>query len=108
MIIIICIIILFGILIFIRQYKELFTNQSGGYYENIYKTKKGEDMTLKDCLNSSNYGWCMNKNFDSHCVKGTKEGPLYDNCDKWYHNDAWTRSVLSADWEKYVEDTMFD
>jgi hypothetical protein len=109
MIIIVCILTTIIALISLFAYNyEFFTNQNGGYYEDAYKIKKGTDMPLGDCLNTTNYGWCMNNGFDSHCVPGTKDGPLYDKCDKWYHNDVWTRSVLSADWEKYYEEKMFD
>ena len=108
----IVIMLVIGIVILLSVYlfskREFFTNQHGGFYLDTYDIKKGSDMTLGNCLNTENFGWCMNNGFSSRCVPGTKDGPLYDKCDKWYHNDVWTRSVLSADWEKYVEDNIFD
>jgi hypothetical protein len=95
------IIILIAILVSLvySTHLDQFTNMAGYYSDQC------EDKTLRDCLECANCGWCMNDNFSSQCVAGDLHG-AYDKtktCNKWYHNDVWTRSVLAndSDYDKY-------
>jgi hypothetical protein len=86
--------------------REKFTNQAGYYTD----TTQCSNLTLRNCLDTANCGYCMQDGFNSQCVAGTKDGPTNGHCSKWYHNDAWTRAVLANDndYDKYKELPIFD
>lgn len=86
-------VIFVGILFWMHSKKEKLTN-SAGYYAD---TKQCGTLEMRDCLNTSNCVWCVNDNFASQCVAGTKDGATNATCKKYYSNDPWTRSVLAND-----------
>ena len=86
--------------------REKFTNEAGYYAD----TSQCSNLTLRDCLNTANCGYCMQDGFNSQCVAGTKDGPTGGHCGKWYHNDTWSRAVLAndSDYDRYKELPIFD
>lgn len=86
--------------------KENFTNESGYYADK----RDCSTLTLKDCLSTATCGWCMKDDSTAYCTAGTYQGPDNGTCQKWYHNDVYTRAALSndADYLKYIDRTIVE
>lgn len=93
------IIILIIVINNIENIKELYENVGNGYATTYLKYCNSLDMT--NCLKMQNCGYVITNN-NNRCVPGDMNGP-YDkkikesNGYKWYHNDPYTRSLISND-----------
>lgn len=96
-VLLICVVMAFGYLYYKYMSKESFNERQGSYCVTC------NDKTFAQCLECADCGYCMN-DFSAYCTKGDSHGPYSGTCKKWYHNDPFTRAVLSND-NDYIENT---
>lgn len=61
-------------------------------FSNIYNNNCSNcnSLSSNQCKLCANCGWCINKN-SAKCISGDVNGPYYDSCMVWYHDDPWSR-----------------